>query len=84
MFNLKVYAMKKQRFFEELRLKVCVTLAVCMALLLNAPFLGAQNSTIKVKGVVNDAMGPVIGASIVEIEKRSLIITTPFTLIVEF
>lgn len=37
-----------------------------MALLLNAPFLGAQNSTIKVKGVVNDAMGPVIGASIVE------------------
>ena len=50
MFNLKVYAMKKQRFFEELRLKVCVTLAVCMALLLNAPFLGAQNSTIKVKG----------------------------------
>lgn len=30
------------------------------------PFLGAQNSTIKVKGVVNDAMGPVIGASIVE------------------
>ena len=66
MFNLKVDAMKKQRFFEELRLKVCVTLAVCMALLLNAPFLGAQNSTIKVKGVVNDAMGPVIGASIVE------------------
>lgn len=66
MFNLKVYAMKKQRFFEELRLKVCVTLAVCMALLLNALFLGAQNSTIKVKGVVNDAMGPVIGASIVE------------------
>lgn len=66
MFNLKVYAMKKQRFFEELRLKVCVTLAVCMALLLNAPFLGAQNSTIKVKGMVNDAMGPVIGASIVE------------------
>ena len=66
MFNLKVYAMKKQRFFEELRLKVCVTLEVCMALLLNAPFLGAQNSTIKVKGVVNDAMGPVIGASIVE------------------
>lgn len=66
MFNLKVYAMKKQRFFEELRLKVCVTLAVCMALLLNAPFLGAQNSTIKVQGVVNDAMGPVIGASIVE------------------
>lgn len=66
MFNLKVYAMKKQRFFEELRLKVCVTLAVCMAFLLNAPSLGAQNSTIKVKGVVNDAMGPVIGASIVE------------------
>lgn len=63
MFNLKVYAMKN---LKNLRLKVCVTLAVCMALLLNAPSLGAQNSTIKVKGVVNDAMGPVIGASIVE------------------
>ena len=66
MFNLKVYAMKKQRFFEELRLKVCVTLAVCMALLLNVQFLNAQSSTINVKGVVNDAMGPVIGASVVE------------------
>ena len=50
MFNLKVYAMKKQRFFEELRLKVCVTLAVC------------QNSTIKVKGEVNVARGLVICA----------------------
>lgn len=35
-------------------------------LLLNVQFLNAQSSTINVKGVVNDAMGPVIGASVVE------------------
>jgi len=35
MFNLKVYTMKRQRFFEGLGLKVYVTLAICMALLLN-------------------------------------------------
>ena len=66
MFNLKVYTMKRQRFFEGLGLKVYVTLAICMALLLNVQFLNAQSSTINVKGVVNDAMGPVIGASVVE------------------
>lgn len=58
--------MKRQRFFEELRLKASITLAVCMALLLNVQFLNAQSTTIHVKGVVSDAMGPVIGASIVE------------------
>lgn len=58
--------MKRQRFFEELGLKVYTALAVCMLLLLNVQFLNAQSSTIHVKGVVNDAMGPVIGASIVE------------------
>lgn len=58
--------MKRQRFFEELGLKAYTALAVCMILLLNVQFLNAQSSTIHVKGVVNDAMGPVIGASIVE------------------
>ena len=33
---------------------------------MNVQFLNAQSSTINVKGVVNDAMGPVIGASVVE------------------
>lgn len=41
-------------------------LLVCMALMLNVSILDAQNATINVKGVVNDAMGPVIGASVVE------------------
>ena len=49
--------MKRQRFFEGLGLKVYVTLAICMALLLNVQFLNAQSSTINVKGGVNDAMG---------------------------
>lgn len=73
MFNLKVYTMKRQRFFEGLGLKVYVTLAICMALLLNVQFLNAQSSTINVKGVVNDAMGPVIGASVVEKAEMNLI-----------
>ena len=58
--------MKRQRFFEGLRLKVYFTFVVCMALLLNVQLLNAQGSTINVKGVVSDAMGPVIGASVVE------------------
>lgn len=58
--------MKRQGFFEGLGLKVHAALAICMLLLLNVQFLNAQNSTINVKGVVNDAMGPVIGASVVE------------------
>lgn len=58
--------MKRQRSFEELRLKASITLAVCMALLLNVQCLNAQSTAIHVKGVVSDAMGPVIGASIVE------------------
>lgn len=41
-------------------------LLVCMALMLNVSILDAQNATINVKGVVNDAMGPVVGASVVE------------------
>ena len=46
--------------------KVLYTLSICMALLLNVQFLNAQSSKINVKGVVSDAMGPVIGASVVE------------------
>lgn len=46
--------------------KVFYTLAICMALILNVQSANAQKTTINVKGVVNDAMGPVIGASIVE------------------
>lgn len=45
--------------------RVLSILAICMAFFLNVPFLNAQNA-ITVKGVVNDAMGPVIGASVVE------------------
>lgn len=66
MFNLKVYTMKRQRFFEELGLKAFIALAVCMILLLNVQFVNAQSSTVHVKGVVNDVLGPVIGASVVE------------------
>lgn len=46
--------------------KVFYTLAICMALILNVQSANAQKTTINVKGVVNDVMGPVIGASIVE------------------
>lgn len=58
--------MKRQRLFEGLGLKVYVALAISLALLLNVQFLNAQGSTFNVKGVVNDALGPVIGASVVE------------------
>ncbi|MCD8182615.1 MAG: SusC/RagA family TonB-linked outer membrane protein [Bacteroides sp.] len=51
--------------------RVLFTLAICMALFLNVRYVGAQNRTINVKGVVNDAMGPVIGASVVEKENTS-------------
>lgn len=46
--------------------RVFYTLAICMAFILNVQSANAQKTTINVKGVVNDAMGPVIGASIVE------------------
>lgn len=46
--------------------KVFYTLAICMALILSVQSANAQKTIINVKGVVNDAMGPVIGASIVE------------------
>ena len=49
MFNLKVYTMKRQRFFEEFGLKAFIALAVCMILLLNVQFVNAQkfNSSCK-------------------------------------
>lgn len=46
--------------------KVLFTFIVCMSLMLNIPYLGAQNSKVTVKGTVEDTFGPVIGASIVE------------------
>lgn len=46
--------------------KVLFTLMVCMTLMMNVPYLGAQNSQVTVTGKVEDTMGPVIGASIVE------------------
>lgn len=58
--------MKKQKIFGEIGLKAYASLIACMFLLLNVQCLNAQSSVIHVKGVVNDAVGPVIGASIVE------------------
>ena len=37
-----------------------------MALMMNVSFLNAQNPNVTVTGTVNDPMGPVIGASVVE------------------
>ncbi len=54
---------RKTIFFE--RSKVFYTLLLCVACFLNIQWASAQNQ-ITVKGVVNDAMGPVIGANIVE------------------
>lgn len=42
------------------------TLMVCLTLMMNVPYLGAQNSQVTVTGKVEDTMGSVIGASIVE------------------
>lgn len=58
--------MKQQRFFRGLGLKAYIAFLVCTFLLLNVHPLNAQKSTINVKGVVSDAMGPVVGASVVE------------------
>ena len=37
-----------------------------MALMMNVSYLSAQNPNVTVTGTVEDAMGPVIGASVVE------------------
>lgn len=59
--------MEKQKISARAGMsRVLYTLAICMALILNVQFVNAQKTTINVRGVVNDAMGPVIGASIVE------------------
>lgn len=47
-------------------IKVLFTLIVCLTLVMNIPNLGAQNSKVTVKGTVEDKMGPVIGATVVE------------------
>lgn len=58
--------MRNQNFFGRLGLKAYIALTVCMALLWNVQTMNAQNDAIQVKGVVNEALGPVIGASVVE------------------
>lgn len=67
MCNLKVCTMREQRFFsKELGLKAFLAWVVCLALSLNVQFANAQGQTINVTGTVSDALGPVIGASVVE------------------
>lgn len=59
--------MERQKTFKRTGLsKGLFAFIVCMSLMLNIPYLGAQNSKVTVKGVVNDVMGPVIGASVTE------------------
>lgn len=59
--------MRGQRFFsKELGFKSFLAWIVCLALSLNVQFANAQGQTINVTGTVNDALGPVIGASVVE------------------
>lgn len=59
--------MEKQKISAKVGMsRVFYTLAVCMALILNVQFVNAQKATINVKGVVNDVLGPIIGASIIE------------------
>ncbi len=62
--------MKKQMFLKK-RIRMHIIWIVCMTLLLNIQWVNAQNSTMSVKGVVNDVYGPVIGASIVEKENTT-------------
>ncbi len=59
--------MREQRFFsKELGFKSFLAWIVCLALCLNVQLANAQGQTINVTGTVNDALGPVIGASVVE------------------
>ena len=56
--------MKKRKIFFYERRKVLYALLLCIACFLNVSLVMAQNIT--VKGTVNDAYGPVIGANIVD------------------
>ena len=58
--------MKRQRFFEGLGLKVYVTLGHLYGPSVECSVLERTEFDNQCKGVVNDAMGPVIGASVVE------------------
>ena len=59
--------MEKLKISSEARLnKVLSTLMICMALMMNVSYLSAQNPNVTVTGTVEDTMGPVIGASVVE------------------
>ena len=61
--------MREQRFFSKelgFGFKSFLAWIVCLALCLNVQLANAQGQTINVTGTVNDALGPVIGASVVE------------------
>ena len=59
--------MEKLKISSGARLnKVLSTLMICMALMMNVSYLSAQNPNVTVTGTVEDTMGPVIGASVVE------------------
>ena len=59
--------MEKLKISSGARLnKVLSTLMICMALMMNVSYLSAQNPDVTVTGTVEDVMGPVIGASVVE------------------
>ncbi len=57
--------MKKRKILFYERRKVLYAMLLCIACFLNVSLVNAQNQ-ITVKGVVNDAFGPVIGANIVD------------------
>lgn len=59
--------MEKLKISSGARLnKVLSTLMMRMALMMNVSYLSAQNPNVTVTGTVEDTMGPVIGASVVE------------------
>lgn len=89
--------MEEQQISKGTKLnKVFFTLIVCMTLMMNLSYLGAQNFEVTVTGTVQDAMGPVIGANVIEkgipsngcitdLEGHfSLVVSSNATLIVRF
>lgn len=67
-FNLNVYTMekKKQKIFKEHSRRTFRTMLAVIMLLCTVQWTSAQKTMINVEGIVNDAFGPVIGASVVE------------------
>ncbi|GAE86548.1 TonB-dependent receptor [Bacteroides reticulotermitis JCM 10512] len=59
--------MKKQKIFSKVGLsRVLFTFIISMVLMMNASYMSAQSSKVTVTGVVEDARGDVIGASVLE------------------